>query len=228
MSLATLKRKTRETYKTKRGTFSLNGHRRNISYVGKNYAAMKSNLCNCDNSTNIKKSVLSTRDVLRRKKEPVTTDVSYLVDCDNKPRGGTIQNICNNWVQRVEPDGNLSQGEYIKNKHLEATTGENEQIIDSDNGSECFSRIGGKYYATTRYHHEDPVMTSGEYNEKAVANRGSICPEPKGGFQKPFPPIHNAGDNNCRAQHFKQALDLINYNKTNPGYYHNACTGNCG
>ena len=228
MSLATLKRKTKETYKTKHGTFSLNGHRRNMGYIGKNHAAIKSNLsCNYDNSTNIKKSVLSSRDVLRRKKESVTTDVSHLVDCDNKPRGGTIQNICNNWVQRVEPDGNVSQGEYIKNKRIEATTRDNEQVTDSDNRSECSSRIGGKYYPTTRYVHKNPVMTSEEYNAKAIADRGSICTDPKGGFQKPFPPTHNAGDNNCRKQNFKQALDLINYNKTNTGYYHNACTGNC-
>ena len=164
MSLATLKRKTKETYKTKHGTFSLNGHRRNMGYIGKNHAAIKSNLsCNYDNSTNIKKSVLSSRDVLRRKKESVTTDVSHLVDCDNKPRGGTIQNICNNWVQRVEPDGNVSQGEYIKNKRIEATTRDNEQVTDSDNRSECSSRIGGKYYPTTRYVHKNPVMTSEEY-----------------------------------------------------------------
>ena len=44
MSLATLKRKTKETYKTKHGTFSLNGHRRNMGYIGKNHAAIKSNL----------------------------------------------------------------------------------------------------------------------------------------------------------------------------------------
>ena len=49
MSLAVLKRKTKETYKTKKGGFSLNGHRRNISYIGKNYSALKTTLCNFTN-----------------------------------------------------------------------------------------------------------------------------------------------------------------------------------
>ena len=65
MSLAVLKRKTKETYKTKKGTFSLNGTKRNLSYVGKNYSGMTRNPYCFTNSTNIKKSVGSQTAVIR-------------------------------------------------------------------------------------------------------------------------------------------------------------------
>ena len=61
MSLAVLKRKTKETNKTKQGTFSLNGTKRNLSYVGKNYAGMTRNPYCYANSKNIKKSVGSQK-----------------------------------------------------------------------------------------------------------------------------------------------------------------------
>lgn len=332
MSLAVLKRKTKETYKTKKGGFSLNGHRRNISYIGKNYSAIKTTLCDCTNSTNIKPSVLSQREVIRKKKEFKATDVTHkfelIIDefpnnsaadisltdgsaaaktwLNNRiayykskessvisglpddmvqelvaaiavgdlarimsngapyeeksneeayddpyvwlsneefvgtititksgelkcgePRPGSIQNICNNWVQRVESDGNKSQSEYIKNKRIEATTRDNSAVENSDNGSECFKRIGGKYYPTIRYVNNNKTMTSGEYNATAIANRGKICDTLGNGFQKPFPYTHESGNNNCRIKNYKQAYDLITENKETPGYYFQVCGDNC-
>ena len=339
MSLAVLKRKTKETYKTKKGGFSLNGHRRNISYIGKNYSALKTTLCNFTNSTNIKPSVLSQREVIRKKKEFKATDVthkfkliidefpnnsltdlgevrlggteeaniwienrkayytsrstlsdlsgvevqaaqaaivataagdledimdngapyeeisnkdrvvrlypdfqSFLLNDDfvgtititksgelkcGEPRPGTIQNICNNLVQRVESDGNKSQSEYIKNKRIEATTRNNSAVENSDNGSECFKRIGGKYYPTIRYVNKNKTMTSGEYNATAIANRGKICDTLGNGFQKPFPYTHKSGNNNCRTKNYKQAYDLIADNKEISGYYFQVCGENC-
>ena len=332
MSLAVLKRKTKETYKTKKGGFSLNGHRRNISYIGKNYSAIKTTLCDYTNSTNIKPSVLSQREVIRKKKEFKATDVTHKfeliidefpnnseTDIDStsgtaaaktwlnnriayyeskkpvnselledavqslvaaiavgdlerirsngapyeeksnegvdsvkengwlsneefvgtititksgelkcgEPRPGSIQNICNNWVQRVESDGNKSQSEYIKNKRIEATTRDNSAVENSDNGSECFKRIGGKYYPTIRYVNNNKTMTSGEYNATAIANRGKICDTLGNGFQKPFPYTHESGNNNCRIKNYKQAYDLITENKETPGYYFQVCGDNC-
>ena len=75
MSLAVLKRKTKETHKTKQGTFSLNGTKRNLSYVGKNYAGMTRNPYCYTNSKNIKKSVGSQNTVLRSMKEPQAKDI---------------------------------------------------------------------------------------------------------------------------------------------------------
>ena len=226
MSLAALKRKTKETYKTKKGTFSLNGTKRNLSYIGKNYAGMTRNPSCYTNSTNIKSSVLSQSAVLRNLKqhssEPIDT-----TGCATQPRTGTIKKICNNWVQRVEPEGNKSQAEYIKNKRILATTIHDTSSKKSDNKNMCaYTRIGGKLYTNNRYVDDTTdTMTSDEYNSVAISKRATIClDEPGGGWKKPFPYTINAADTaNCTTQ-YTQADQVFD------SYYKEACSGEkeCG
>ena len=339
MSLAVLKRKTKATYKTKKGTFSLNGTQRNLSYVGKNYAGMSRNSYCFTNSKSIKKSVGNQNTVIRSRTEfsKKDIDVNSLIDgeviniyvkttgttapyynffldasgttqldekilylnnvynfiridtghgfflssnknpsdigfispgqdniiidgndipnafsnsltlsfsnsatpenttlyfyctahrvqmngtftlapaCANLPRTGTFQTICNNWVQRVEPDGNVSQSEYIKNKRILATTTEDTSKKQSgavrcdSNGKPCIST----YVDTSK-----EVMKSSDYNSLAISKRASICR----GWQKPFPYIVSAGDTKC-IKRYSQASDVLDT------YYKGSCDETIG
>ena len=338
MSLAVLKRKTKATYKTKKGTFSLNGTQRNLSYVGKNYAGMTRNPYCFTNSKTIKKSVGNQNTVIRNRTEfsKKDIDVNSLIDgeviniyvettgtdapyynfyldegattllspeltlnlnnvynfirindghafylssnsepfgeefgsftvgtdnitidgssianvddsltlsfsssatpenttlyfyctvhpddmkgtftlveaCSNLPRPGTFQTICNNWVQRVEPDGNVSQAEYIKNKRILATTTQDTSKKQSgtarcdSNGKPCIST----YVDTTK-----EVMKSSDYNSVAISKRASIYRA----WQKPFPYVVSAGNSKCIKRN-SQANELIDT------YYKGACDG---
>jgi hypothetical protein len=218
MSLAVLKRKTKETYKTKKGTFSLNGTKRNLSYVGKNYSGMTRNPYCFTNSTNIKKSVGSQTAVIRNLKQHTTTSIDTS-SCANQPRTGTIQKICNNWVQRIEPDGNKSQAEYIKKKRILATTIYDTSLPQSDSGNMCaYTRIGGKLNPSDRYVDDTTkTMTSEEYNSVAISKRATICPEEGGGWQKPFPYTINAGDAANCSKNYTQADQVFD------SYYKAAC-----
>ena len=337
MSLAVLKRKTNATYKTKKGTFSLNGTQRNLSYVGKNYAGMSRNSYCFTNSKSIKKSVGNQNTVIRSRTEfsKKDIDVNSLIDgqviniyvettgtvapyynfyldasgttalspeltlnlnnvynfiriddghafylssnsepsssftvgtdnitidgssianigesltlsfsssatpenttlyfyctvhpnimkgsftlleaCANLPRPGTFQTICNNWVQRVEPDGNVSQSEYIKNKRILATTTEDKSEKQSgtakcdSNGNPCIST----YVDTSK-----EVMKSSDYNSVAISNRASICR----GWQKPFPYVVSGGKAKC-IKRYSQASELLDT------YYKGSCDETIG
>jgi hypothetical protein len=134
--------------------------------------------------------------------------------CTNLPRTGTFQTICNNWVQRVEPDGNVSQAEYIKNKRILATTTQDTSKKQSgavrcdSNGKPCIST----YVDTSK-----EVMKSSDYNSIAISKRASICR----GWQKPFPYVVSAGDTKC-IKRYSQASDVINT------YYKGACDETIG
>ena len=131
--------------------------------------------------------------------------------CTNLPRAGTFQTICNNWVQRVEPDGNVSQAEYIKNKRILATTTQDTSKKQSgtarcdSNGKPCIST----YVDTTK-----EVMKSSDYNSVAISKRASIYRA----WQKPFPYVVSAGNSKCIKRN-SQANELINT------YYKGACDG---
>tara|TARA_B100001093_G_scaffold24249_1_gene21431 strand:- start:4277 stop:5314 length:1038 start_codon:yes stop_codon:yes gene_type:complete len=340
MSLAVLKRKTKETNKTKKGTFSLNGTQRNLSYVGRNYAGMTRNSYCFTNSKTIKKSVGNQSTVIRnrtefRKKDidieaelaetiniyvetvgqvepyynfytdeagtiplspentlylnntyvftrindghafylssnieptdsfPVddagtenitidgtsigstgssftltfssnatpenTTlyyycvahpnpmnDVFTLVEgCANLPRPGTIQTVCNNWVQRVEPDGNVSQAEYIKNKRILATT-----TLDTSEKQSGTVRCDsdGKPCVSTYVDTSKETMKSSDYNSVAISKRATICR----GWQKPFPYIVSVADAAKCAKRYSQANEVLDT------YYKGACDGTTG
>lgn len=226
MSLAVLKRKTKETVKTKKGTFSLNGTKRNLSYVGKNYSAMSGNISCYSNSNTIKKSTPGQSASIRNRMFHSATDVPFNYgddvvdgDCDKYPRPGTIQNICNNWVQRVEPDGNVSQGEYIKNKRIVASTTGSTASTDSDNNAMCThsKRIGGSLYPEVRYVSDTTTKTSSEHISDVIANRGKICTEAGGGWQKPFPYTVDAGNTTHCNVVYKQTDQVIG------NYYKKAC-----
>jgi len=333
MSLAVLKRKTNATYKTKKGTFSLNGTQRNLSYVGKNYAGMSRNSYCFTNSKSIKKSVGNQNTVIRSRTEfsKKDIDVNSLIDgqviniyvettgtvapyynfyldengttalspeltlnlnnvynfirinaghafylssnsepsssftigtdnitiggssianigdsltlsfsssatpenttlyfyctvhpnsmkgtftlleaCANLPRPGTFQTICNNWVQRVEPDGNVSQSEYIKNKRILATTTEDKSEKQSGT-ARCNSCIS-TYVDTSK-----EVMKSSDYNSVAISNRASICR----GWQKPFPYVVSGGKAKC-IKRYSQASELLDT------YYKGSCDETIG
>ncbi len=226
MSLAVLKRKTNETVKTKKGTFSLNGTKRNLSYVGKNYSAMSGNKACYSNSTTIKKSTPGQAGSIRNLMFRSANDVPFFRgdqfqdgDCEKYPRPGTIQNICNNWVQRVEPDGNVSQGEYIKNKRIVATTTDSTASVNSDNQAMCtyLKRIGGSLYPEVRYVSDINVKKSSEHISDVIAKRGRICTEEGGGWQKPFPyTVDAANTTSCNVVYTQtdQVLDT---------YYKKAC-----
>lgn len=142
--------------------------------------------------------------------------------CNNLPRPGTMQKICNNWVQRIEPHGNVSQGDYIKNKRILATTKNDTSEKQSDNQNMCaYTRIGGKLHPNARYvDNTTTTMTSSDYNSVAIQNRATICSP----WQKPFPFIVNAADTaNCSTT-YSQA------NEAFKSYYKNGCDGTeeCG
>ena len=142
--------------------------------------------------------------------------------CNNLPRPGTMQKICNNWVQRIEPHGNVSQGDYIKNKRILATTKNDTSEKQSDNQNMCaYTRIGGKLHPNARYvDNTTTTMTSSDYNNVAIQNRATICSP----WQKPFPFIVNAADTaNCSTT-YSQA------NEAFKSYYKNGCDGTeeCG
>ena len=131
--------------------------------------------------------------------------------CTNLPRPGTFQTICNNWVQRVEPDGNVSQAEYIKNKRILATTTQDTSKKQSgtarcdSNGKPCIST----YVDTTK-----EVMKSSDYNSVAISKRATIYRA----WQKPFPYVVSAGNSKCIKRN-SQANELIDT------YYKGACDG---
>mgnify|MGYP001366685510 FL=1 len=133
-----------------------------------------------------------------------------------------MQKICNNWVQRIEPHGNVSQGDYIKNKRILATTKNDTSEKQSDNQNMCaYTRIGGKLHPNARYvDNTTTTMTSSDYNNVAIQNRATICSP----WQKPFPFIVNAADTaNCSTT-YSQA------NEAFKSYYKNGCDGTeeCG
>lgn len=217
MSLATLKRKTKATYKansgkdsgnvfvigfkgvndcnevlTNSGTgFSLNGHRRNRSYIGKSYSfsnrpGKAANYCCADTSHTVKPSVKSSKSVINHRKQWKKTPFTAAELGGTGALHGKLQKIYNNWVQVGVNGGILGSSSNIPNSYEQFYERKNQVVYCSTD--KCAKQdivtcntSCKKNHSYTKY--TKNIIPSSKYNVIHKVKRAG----PMGGYSKPFP-----------------------------------------